>query len=264
MSFVDTVLTKVTNSTALVGVTVAAGDSLTVRSFQSPAQAFLDDIFIKGGQDVIARLTSPNLHDTTRGITVTTAQAPSERTLPRQISQMLTSQDNLVLQANSGGANSSVVALQNYYQGAEASNARLASLGDIQGNVKCLKPLEVDCTASATIGAWADTLITATENLLAANKDYAVLGYIVDVACAAVAVKGQDTGNLRIGAPGSVLSFVTSEYFIDKANDTGRPYIPIINAANASNTSVSVADNAASTAVIVQLILAELINNVNV
>lgn len=258
MPSIDTVLTSVTDETALTAVTVANGDSLTVRSFAPPAQAFLDDVIIKGGQVTEARLTSPYLHDTTRGITFQTAQAPAVGLIPRQAQQPLASQDTMSLTANSGSANSSAVALVNYYSDLGASNARLYSPGDVLGLITEVKPLEVDCTASATIGQWADTLITTTENLLKANTDYAVLGYVLDVACAVIALRGQDTGSLRIGAPGSVLTYDTSEYFVQRSQDTGRPYIPVINAANANNTAVSVGDNAASTAVKVQLILGEL------
>lgn len=264
MPSIDTVLSEVTNSVGGTNVTLAPGDSLTVRSFQSPAQAFLENITIKGGQAALARLTSPYLHDTTRGITATSAQAPTLRTLPRQVNQPLSSQDNMVLFANSGGANSTIVALHNYYTDLGASDARLAAWGDVSGLITQIKPVEIDVTASATIGAWNDTIITTTENLLKANTDYAILGYNLDVACAVVALKGQDTGNLRIGAPGTVLEDVSVEYFVQMTNETGRPHIPIINAANVNNTFVSVADNAASTAVKVQLIFAELSHNISV
>lgn len=261
MASIDTVLTSVTNSAALTAVTVANGDSLTVRSFSTPAQAYLQDIIIKGGQSVTARLTSPYLHDTTRGITVISAQAPTVDALPRYGQQPLSSQDTMVLQGNSGAANSSIIALQNYYTDLGASDARLHSWGDVSGLIKQIKPVEVDCAASATVGQWSDTLITTTENLLKANTDYAVLGYNVDVACAVVGIKGQDTGSLRICGPGATDVYKTSTYFIDKSMDTGLPFIPVINAANSNNTSASVADNAASTAVKVQLILAELAQN---
>lgn len=261
MASIDTVLAQVTNQVALANVVVAPGDSLTVRSFGPPAQAYLGDIIVKGGQSVTARLTSPYLHDTTRGITVITAQAPSLRTLPRQQSQPLSSQDNMVLQALSGGANSTAVALQTYYTDLGASDARLHSWGDIGGLINQVKPVEVDVAASAIIGQWNDVVITTTENLLKANTDYAILGYSVDVACLCVAIKGQDTGSLRISGPGSVLNFVTEEYFIEKSILSGDPWIPVINAANVNNTFVSVADNAAGTAVKVQLIMAELSHN---
>lgn len=261
MASIDTVLAQVTNETTLTGVTVANGDSLTVRSFSPPAQAFLDDVVIKGGQVSEAQLTSPYLADTTRGITFLTAQAPSTRLIPRYAAQPLSSQDTLKLTATSGAANSTLVALLNYYTDLGASDARLYNPGDVLGLITQIKPLEVDTTTSATIGEWVDTAITTTEDLLAANRDYAVLGYVADVAVGVVGVKGQDTGSLRICGPGSVLTYDTSEYFVQKSLDSGRAYIPVINAANANNTSVSVADNAASTAVKVQLILGLLAHN---
>lgn len=261
MSSIDTVLTSVTDSAALTAVTVAPGDSLTVRSFASPSSALLDDIIVKGGQSVTARLTSPFLADTTRGITVTTAAAPSVNLMPAVAPQALSSQDTLSLQALSGAANSSIVALINYYTDLGASGARLYNWGDVSGTIRNIKPLEVDAAASATIGQWASTLITATEDLLRANTDYAVLGYICDVACAVVGIMGQDTGSLKICGPGSTNPYETSNYFVDKAAMTGRPYIPVINSANAGNTSVVLADNVASTAVKVQLVLAELVHN---
>jgi hypothetical protein len=265
MSSIDTILGKVTNvNGVLTGVTVAPGDSLTVRNFPTPGQAFLENVIMKGATLPTARILSPYLHDTTRGITFISGQSPTVRTLSRRAPQMLTAQDTLIVQETSGAADSSAVALQVYYSDLGASDARLASWGDVAGIIQNIKPLEVDVTASATIGAWNDTAITTTENNLKANTDYAVLGYLVDVACLCVAVKGQDTGSLRIAGPGSILAHETDDYFARLSDETGRPHIPIINAANVNNTTVSVADNAASTAVKVQLILAQLSQNLSV
>lgn len=263
MASIDTVGGFITNTAALGNATVSPGDSFQVRAFSPPAGAFLDDVILKGGQSVTGRITSPYLHDTTRGITAITVQAPSVRLLSRYGSQPMASQDVLGVQTLSGGANSTIIALLFYYTDLGASDARLHSWGDIAGLIKEIKPVEVDAAASATIGTWNDTVVTTTENLLKANTDYALLGFVVDVACAVVAIKGQDTGNLRIAGPGSVLSFATCEYFVDKSNDTGRPYIPVINAANVNNTYVSLLDNAAGTAVKVQLQLAELSSNLS-
>jgi hypothetical protein len=263
MASIDTVLGQVTNSVAVVAATIAPGDSLVVRSFAPGQSAYLEDVILKGGQAVTGRVLSPYLHDTTRGITVTSSQAPTLRTIPRQAAQPLSSQDLLILQANSGASNSSIVALRTYYTDLGASDARLYMPSDVLPLISEVKPVEVDVAASATIGQWNDTLITVTENLLKANTDYAILGYSVDVACAVVAFKGQDTGNLRIGGPGTPLQDVSAEFFLDQSMQTGRPHVPVINAANVNNTFVSVADNAASTAVKVQLILAELTQNLH-
>lgn len=261
MPAIDTVLGQVTNQVALTNITVAAGDSLAVRAFSPPARAYLEDITVKGGQVTTTRVLSPYLHDTTRGITMITSQAPNLYGLPKAVAQELNSQDALIVQTLSGGANSTVVALHTYYSDLGASSARLSDWGTVKGLIGDIKPVEIDVTASATIGQWNDLAFTTTENLLRANTDYAVLGYTVDVACCVVAFKGQDTGNLRISGPGTVLQDVSVNYFVDLDMNADSPHIPIINAANAANTTVSVADNAASTAVKVQLILAELSQN---
>jgi len=263
MPAIDTVLGQVTNQVALTAVTVAPGDSLAVRSFQPPARAYLEDVTVKGGQSVTARILSPYLHDTTRGITIITAQAPNLYGLPKAVAQELAPQDVLAVSALSGGANSTLVGLHMYYADLGSLSAKLSDWGTVKGLIGDIKPVEIDVTASATIGAWNDTAFTTTENLLRANTDYAVLGYTVDVACGLVAFKGQDTGFLRISGPGTPLQDVSANYFIDLDMNADTPHIPIINAANALNTTVSVADNAASTAVKVQLILGELSQNLS-
>lgn len=259
----DTVLMQITNTAGGGAPVVAPGDSLTIRSGGGGGNVFLDDITIKGGQSVTAVVTSPFLHDTTHGITIKSAQAPTLRTLPRQVSQPLSPQDTLLVNLNSGGANSSLLALHTYYTDLGASNARLYMPGDVVGLITQIKPMEVDCVASPTIGAWNDTLFNTFESVLKANQDYAILGYTVDVACGVIGIKGQDTGGLRIGAPGTTLQDVSAEYFLELSLQTGRPHVPVFNAANVNNMSVSVADNAASTAVKVQLILGLLSHTLN-
>lgn len=267
MASIDTVLASVSAVSVVTAATVATGDSATVRSFAPPATARLLDVITAatGAGDGIVRITSPYLHDTTRGITLTSKALNPIANLPRAVSQPLSSQDTLALSAQSPASTSSVqlFALLNYYSDLGASDARLHSLGDFSGSVVDIKPVEVDCTANATPGQWTDAVITTTENLLKANTDYAVLGFVTDVNVGVVAIKGQDTGSLRIGSSGAQQSFYTRECFVTLAEQTGLPLIPVINAANANNTYVSVADAAASTAVKVQVILAELASNLS-
>jgi hypothetical protein len=255
---IDTLLGQVTNSAALTAVTMAAGDSLQVKQFSDTSKAVLENVIIKGGQVTTARILSPSLHDPVRGITLLSAQAPTTFSLPREVGQPLTKGDTLILQGNSGAANSSVFALQHYYEDLNGTDANLVHWSDISSYIVNVKPQEVDVTASATIGQWNDTAMTTTENALHANRWYAILGYNVDVACGVVAVRGPDLGNLRVGGPGSVLQGFTADYFAAESDRTQRPHIPVFNANNAGGMTVSVADNAASTAVKVQLILAEL------
>lgn len=255
---IDTILGQVTNSVALTGITVASGDTLQVKNFDQASKAYLENIHVKAGQAATARILSPSFHDPVRGITFITAQAPTVFAMPREVGQPLTRGDVLTAQLTSGAANSSAVALQHYYENLPGTQAQLASWSDIAGYIDNVKPVEVDVTTSAGIGTWQDAALNATEDLLHADTWYACLGYVVDVAVAVVAVRGPDTGNLRVSGPGSVLTGFTGDYFVTESDRTGRPHIPLINSNNKGGTTVSAADNAASTAVKVQLILAEL------
>lgn len=256
----DTVLAKVTNSTALTGATVAPGNSFTVRSFDKPATAKLETVLTKGAAAHAVRIASPLLYNDTEAIQFTTAQAPASFNFPPDVGQPLNSQDTLAVQAASGSADSTALAYSVYYSDVTGAQANLKQWGDISGVIESMHTVEVDVTASGTIGQWNDTVITTTQNDLKANRWHALLGYVVDVACLCVAFSGTDTSSMRVSGPGSVLTDDTSDWFIRQSTHHGTPHIPVFNAANKDTTFVSVADNAASTAVKVQLILALLSN----
>ncbi|HVD03181.1 MAG TPA: hypothetical protein VNF75_03475 [Candidatus Dormibacteraeota bacterium] len=262
---IDTVLAEVTMATAAVSaaMTPATGDSFTVRSFAATDRGILEQLITKAAHTMTLNVKSPMFHDNVEGIQVISAQAPGVHDLPQDVGQPLTPQDTLSV-IGFGTASDVLVALMvNYYTNLLGASARLHNWGDLAGNIKSMKVLEVACTSNATAGQWEDTVITTTENLLHANTDYAVLGYLTDVAVAAVGIKGQETGNLRICGPATVLTQDTTDYFIRQALRSGRPHIPVFNSANAGSVYASCCDSAASTAVKVQLMLAEMSQNLS-
>lgn len=253
----DTVLSHVTNQGATAGaVTFATGDSGTVRSFTSPATAKLQNVFLKGAGTAEVNISSPLIYNDVKAIDFKSAQNPATYTLPPDLGQALQSQDTLIVKASSGTADSTVVAYQNYYSDLGGAAAKLYNWGDLSGVIEHLHTVEIDVTASASIGQWNDTVITTTQDDLKANRWHAVLGFIVDVACLCVAFSGTDTSSLRVSGPGSTLTENTSDWFIRQAAHHGTPQIPVFNSANKNTTFVSVADDAASTAVKVQLVCA--------
>lgn len=248
---------------APAAATVANGDSFTVRSFAATASARLEDIFFAAAHNKnVLRVRSPMLHDNVRGIEITQGESPCRFILPRDAAQMLTSQDTLVVEAEVITASETDVgALSIYYTDLLGAAARLHSWGDISGIIKSIKPLQVAVTPSGTAGTWVDTVITTTEDLLHANRDYAVLGYILDAAAVAVGIKGTETGNLRVCGPALITTPDTVQYFVDMSNLMGTPHIPVINSANKDSIYVSLLSNLTSGTVNVQLILAELTQN---
>ena len=242
----------------LTACTASPGDTLTVRSFAPSATAWIEQLMRGGGTAGVARVRSPMLHDNVQGIRTANAAGQTANLLLQQPSQAITSQDTLVVEQTGGGAETDVAVIGNYYTDLTGASARLFMPGDIEPRVRYVLGYQVACSSSATIGTWTDTLITATQDTLHANTDYAILGYTTDTAVVAVAVKNQDTSNLRVGGPGLVQPIETRDYFEWLSRIMGTPHIPVINSANKGSTYVSVIANTASVTTNVTLFLAEL------
>jgi hypothetical protein len=262
MVALDTVLFDVHNTSAsaigLTAATAAVGDSATVRNFPQTSTAKLEAVSLQASGSRSARIASPAFHDNVTGLTFNYSEQPSVFQLPQEIGQPLTPGDTLAVSLDAAATSDSLAALLMYYADLGGIQGRFYSWGDIAGIIRSIKAVEVDVTTSATIGAWQDTLLTTTENQLHAGHDYAVLGYDAQTAVVAVAVKGQETGNLRAGGPGPTVSYPTSDYFISMSNLHGTPHIPVFNADNRNSVYVSTAANTASVASKITLVLAEL------
>lgn len=255
---IDTLLGAVTNQVALAPLTMAGGDSLSVRSFANSSEARLISVIAQGASLPQVRVTSPRLHDNVDGLTFQTAETPSEFAMPPEIGQQLYSSDTLVVQATSGGANSSAVALGVYYKDIGGINADLRSWNDVKPNILNIKVMEVTVTTPATPGTWQDTAVTTTENQLKADYAYAVLGFMQSAALAVVGIKGPCTGNLRVCAPAAGSTYPITDYFIAMGQRHGLPMIPVFKANDRANTYISAAAAAASVTSNVGVVLAQL------
>jgi hypothetical protein len=244
----------------LVAATATTGDSFAVRSFAPTANAKLENIFFGAAHIGSSfRVRSPMMHDNVRGIQVTPGELVTQFPLPQEIAQPLISQDVLAVEEKVGTASeTNVGALQIYYTDLLGASARLKSWGEIGGNIASIKPVEVDVPEAGTAGTWNDVVVTTTEDLLHANKDYAVLGYSVDNSAVAVGIKGTETANLRICGPAIDRMLDTSDYFVYMSNTQAVPHIPVINSANKDSLYVSLLSHHTGTTIKVQLILAEL------
>ena len=267
MPAIDTIASFQTTvgSTLAAGV-MATGDSATIRNFPQPGNAKLiaamyDDVTAPA----VWRVRSPLLHDNVRGIQFWPGIAGAqELLLPTRYTQSLKAQDTLTFEFTTAATTGKALgALSVYYSSLPGASARLHLPGDIGGLIKNIKPLVVTIPSGAnTAGQWYDALWTLTENLLHANTDYAVLGFTVDAAVAAIAVKGIDTGNLRVAGPGTLSNHLTIDWFVRLSEHTGMPCIPVVNSANAGGAYVSIISSAATAAACdVTLILAELSQN---
>lgn len=260
---VDTILAFSTQAGASAFPTALAattGDSLTIRSVVGESRArmmaFITKSDAAGNQ---FRITSPTLHDNVTGLTYFAPENPAAFMVPDYTAVELTPQDTLTVQGQSGGATTITAGIVNYYDDIRGTDADLYRWGDIQGDIKSMKVVQVGNGAIA-VGAWTDTLITNTEDQLHADHSYAVLGYEVTPAVALVGVKGVATGNLRMCGPGAAQSLDIASYFVYMSERHNLPYIPVFQANDRKGFNVSMADSVAraANAVNVSLILAEL------
>jgi hypothetical protein len=239
------------------------GDSLSVRNFPAGQYAQIEALIYSAGGGQRVRVVSPNLHDNQTGLTFEPAEVPAQFLVPQDASVALQANDQLSVYGGIAAAGTITGALQVYYSQLPGIQARLHSWGDISGNYRYIKSVEVDLNAIA-VNAWSDTLITATENQLHANKDYAVLGYQCSAAIDVVGVKGSATGNLRVCGPGATSTLDISEYFVYMSERNNLPYIPVFNSDDRFAFYVSALNHVAvgGGADHVYLIVAELINTV--
>lgn len=258
---IDTIVgaaTMASASPALTALTMAPGDTLTVRNFEAPAYAQLEQVFGNAGHAFEWSVRSPFFYDNIRGFQGWSGELPLRKGLPWRPLQRLRSQDVLTAQVDGTASDVVLLAMQIYYSDIMGQSQSLASWGDIAARIVNVYGLEVDVTTNGTAGDWQDTVITTTVDQLKGNTDHAVLGYQVDSEVDVVGVKGQFSGSLRICGPGALDSKLTSDFFVQLSDAYGTPHIPVFNSADKGNTFVSTAHHAASATPKVVLMLAEL------
>lgn len=92
-----------------------------------------------------------------------------------------------------------------------------------------------------TSGAWGTAeAINAEADPFLPDFDYAIVGYLVDTLCLAVAYSGQLTANYRWGGPGHPYQKeLTSGYFVTASRAFGYDLIPKFNGADADKVFVN-------------------------
>lgn len=243
----------------LTAVTVNTGDSLAVKYHEGAPGAELVQVWALQPTLGQVRIRSPKMHDVAQGLLLQNS-ATARPLLPYGAREQLYPTDTLIVeQSGPAAAETGIVALLMYYDDLPGSDARLASAEDVLGRQVHLHGVLEALTTGATAGDYggSQTLI-ADQDSLKADTNYAILGYLPNVAVGIVGFRGTETANLRIGGPGCLDPDVTSEWFVELSRILGKPCIPVFNSNNRGGIIVDVAHSAAAVAVNITLILAEL------
>lgn len=250
---------RATNPAALAALTPDTGDSFTVRSAPMDSKVYLEDVWASSATAGVVRVRSPRLHDQAQGIRLRIPAANQRPLLGWAVNQPLYPQDALTFEIQGGGAEVDMATLLAYYENLPGVDARLATWDEIANRIVNVIGAEQNITTGGTSGDYGGSqAMNADFDTFKRNVTYALLGYITDTAVCTVGFRGVDTGNLRVGGPGPIAPDITRDWFVNLSRESGRPHIPLINAANIAGVTFDVAAIVTATAVNVTAIMAEL------
>jgi hypothetical protein len=236
----DTLLGGVTApGTTLTALTMASGDSLTVRNFDIAKKAYLLDMWAFNNVAGIVRLRSPRLHDNVQGIRFRSTVATPIPLLESRAPQTLIAQDALIAEQSGSAVAGEIesTVMQIWYDDLPGVAGRFIDAAALRARYRNTVTVEVTITTGSTIGYGTAAAFNTNFDLLKANTDYAVLGAHADVVCTLMTLKGADTGNLRVAIPGPVTTpHLTDSWFVRTSERTGIKCIPVINSANKAGT----------------------------
>jgi len=238
--------------------TPMAGDSFNIQNFVNGA-AYLENIWASGASTDWVSIKSSKMADANQGIRLITKAALADPLLPWGNGQLMYSGDTPTVTIDVTAAATGAIATLTSYTDLPGSQPRMGSWADVQPRIRNISGVEVDLGAVAAIGQYsAGVAINSTFDNFKADTDYALLGYETAASVLALAIAGQDTGNLKVGGTGIADPKVTSQWFVNISERIGKPMIPIIAANNKASTLVYQTDGSAAAAQHVGLIFAEL------
>lgn len=250
--------------TTFTGLTMATGNTLTIRSANMGSQISLLSAWAFNNGAGAFRIRSPRLHDNQQGIRMVVDATNASPRYPRyKFAQPLISQDVLTAELTGSSTSGKIecASLLVYYADLPGIAARFISTAQLAKWGLNSMGQEVDITAGSAggySGQVAVNSLTGCDNWKA-NTDYALQGYTVSAACDAVRIQGADVGNLGIGGPGIVGGpDLTSYWFCWLSDYYSLPLVPVFNAANKNAILVDVAQNDGGAAVKVTFYFTEL------
>jgi hypothetical protein len=245
----------------MTAVTVNAGDSLAVRYAKEGTPIWLLSAWVKSQGSGLLQVRSPQLHDNVRGIRVGHVVAQVYPLVPQRLLQPLVSQDQLTVELTGSAVagDFELAELLIYYEDLIGVQGRFIGLEELRARVEDYEVVENTITTGAGGGYTGAEAINAEQDLMYANTDYALVGYLCQAINGTIRWRGVDTGNVGVGGPGNALDKdLTRAWFIDLAETTGLPCIPVFNSANKAGILIDCQQDENAAAVLVSSIFARL------
>jgi len=226
---------------ALAALTAVAGDSLAVKNTGDAAPAKLLQLWTDVQVAGTVRLRSPKFHDNVQGMRFDTIIGDIRPLLPWGISQAIYPNDVLVaeLAGSAVAGDVETLAMLNYYPNLPGAAARFITPDEVMRRAVNIFTVE-NTLALGTAGGWSGgEAINVEFDQFHAGAQYALVGYVVDVECAAVAWRGADTANLRVGGPGEETEReLTANWFMRLSKAFNLALVPVFSAENKGGITV--------------------------
>jgi hypothetical protein len=258
---IDTVTTTVTAAAAAGTATAAvSGDSLVIRSTSSRVR--LLNAWIDTDAVGFLQITSPKLHDNTRGLRFRTTVHQPFPLLNFDTKQDFYPVDTLaVTVASAAGAgkidNTSMMVYYDDIQGIAQTLIDVPTL-----DKRALETVAVEYAPGAPAsGSTYSGLaaITAQSDLLKRGSSYALVGYKMGANATTLTIRGADSGNFRIPMPAdSNSAYYTTSWFVVLSDWFGLPLIPVFQANNSPAIFIEQVSNDLLAAITASLIFVRL------
>jgi hypothetical protein len=243
---IDTVTATVTAAAAGGSPAAAvAGDSLIIRS--TAARARLLNMWIDTDATGFVQVTSPKLHDNTRGLRYRTQVHNPFPLLPYEAMQDFYPVDSLAVTIASAAGAGKIdnLMMMIYYDDLPGQQATLIDVPTLQKRKLETVTVEYAPGAPASGNTYSGlATITAQSDLLKRGSTYALVGYQVSANVTGLTIRGADSGNLRIPMPGYAPGgFLTGTWFYDLSRFYGLALIPVFQANNSPGIFIEQVSN---------------------
>lgn len=232
---IDTITATVTAAAVLGSAAAAvAGDSLTIRS--TAARVRLLNAWLDTDGAGWVQITSPKLHDNTRGLRFRSQVHNPFPLLPFEAMQDLYPVDVLgvTIASVAGAGKIDNLMLMVYYDDIGGIQQSLIDVPTLEKRRAETVTVEYAPGAPAVGNAYSGlAALNAASDLLKRGSSYALVGYQVNANVTGLTIRGADSGNLRIPMPGPApAGDLSGSWFYDLSDRTGLPLIPVFQANN--------------------------------
>lgn len=258
---IDTITATVTAAAAAGSAAAAvAGDSLVIRS--TSGRVRLVNMWIDTDATGFVQVTSPKLHDNTRGLRFRTQVHQPLPNLPFECMQDFYPVDTLTVTVASAAGAGKIdnTMMMVYYDDLSGVAQTLIDVPTLEKRRLETVTVEYAPGAPASGSTYSGlAAITAQSDLLKRGSSYALVGAITSANVTGITVRGADSGNLRVPVPGPApFQDRQATWFYDLSNYMNLALIPVFQANNSPAIFVEQISNDLLAAITASLIFVRL------